>query len=86
MSEKSKFCKLLNEQITDEAKAQTEYKRLLEVFEEEKDLLVPHTEVSYSREGALNFIRAEVKDITRQEANHHESLEDLRRILCEAEE
>lgn len=86
MSEKD-FCSLLNEQIMDERNAQKAYRRLLDLFEEEKDLLVPpHREFRHEREHGLNFVRAEVKDITRQEANHLETLEELRQILCEAKE
>jgi len=75
------FCSTLNEQIVDERKAVQAYRRLLDQFEQEKDLLIdPANPIAKEY---YEVKRAGIERIVQEEESHREYLEDTRKRLCE---
>ena len=79
MPEKKDFCTLLSEQIIDERKADKTYMLLLDLFDGERDLLVPD---EIKGTPAERIFRGVIEEIARTEAKHGESLEHLRKEFC----
>ena len=84
------FCTLLNEQIIDERNATKSYKLLMDLFEEERDLLMPKPLRQLSPREAhaiLDMYKDRIKEIASDEQHHMETLEViLRKNLCEVKE
>ena len=79
MAEEKNFCTLLSEQLIDERKAVWTYKVLLDLFDEERDLLVPN---EIKGTPAERIFRGVIEEIASTEAKHGESLEHLRKEFC----
>lgn len=86
LSEKG-FCTLLTEQIIDERKATRAYKRLLDYFKDERDLLISGPETgSWARINIANNLDKDIDLIVKDEIIHETILERIRHILCEVKE
>lgn len=79
MPEKKDFCTLLSEQIIDERKADKTYMLLLDLFDGERDLLVPD---EIKGTPAERIFRGVIEEIARTEGKHAESLEHVRKEFC----
>lgn len=79
MAERKNFCTLLSEQMIDERKAVWAYKVLLDLFDEERELLVPN---EIKGTPAERIFRGVIEEIASTEGKHAESLEHLRREFC----
>jgi rubrerythrin len=79
MPEKKDFCTLLSEQIIDERKAVETYSLLLNLFDGERDLLVPN---EIKGTPAERIFRGVIEEIASTEGKHAESLEHLRKEFC----
>ena len=79
MAEEKNFCTLLSEQLIDERKAVWTYKVLLDLFDEERDLLVPN---EIKGTPAERIFRGVIEEIASTEGKHGESLEHLRKEFC----
>jgi len=93
LAEEKDFCTLLSEQIIDEKQAVELYQRLLDLFEEEKELLLPGlkeelAKPSYPKPlvGEMAVTMARIQEIIENESEHAKTLEERRKILCEVKE
>jgi len=79
MPNEKDFCTLLSEQVIDERKADKTYMLLLDLFDEERELLVPN---EIKGTPAERIFRGVIEEIARTEGKHAESLEHLRKEFC----
>ena len=77
--EEKGFCTLLNEQIIDEKKAVETYRLLLNLFDGERDVIVPD---EIKGTPAERIFRGLIEEIGSTERKHGESLEHLRKEFC----
>jgi len=82
LADEKDFCTLLSELIIDERKAPKDYQMLLDLFDEEKELLLkPETRGFWQ-----HTIKSAIEIIIKEEQSHEATLEDIRKITCVPEE
>ena len=82
MSEKQKFCKMLDRAIKDEREAPVEYTHMLESILK----MIEKTDANTPIEVLNNLGEASttISAISNQEFQHHDKLINIKRAICEA--